>query len=566
MLLIKLSEIEKSFGDIKVLQKANMNIRFGARVGLVGENGAGKTTLANILFGTVLPDNGQMELGKKDINIGYLKQSTESDTKNPVSSSSPLEPSIFRHSSKLGLSKLAEWSEEKFKHLSGGEKLKLSLAELWASKPDLLLLDEPTNHLDAKGMEWLITELNNFRGSVVIISHDRYFLDKSVNQIIELQDGNTKLYNGTYTEYRQEKERQNAILRHQFDSQQKKKERIEAQIANLRNWSEQAHRQSTKKEGFKEYYRVKAKKMDSQAKSKLKRLSRELEKHQIEKPKEEPKVHFQSKQAGRHGQRIIEVSKLEKQFGEQLLFSDARFYISHGEKIGIIGDNGAGKTTLLRILLGKEQATRGSIWISDSVKVGYLSQDLHDQDVSSTALQLTCLSDKQELSKARTLFANIGLPDSKITVPVKTLSLGERTRVKLVCMLLDQIDVLILDEPTNHLDLTSRESLEMMLSQFTGTILAVSHDLYFLNRITNKLLAIENRTIRRLEMGYNEFTEKKHTTKNSGSAEEQKLLLQNEITALIGWLGLVSKDSAEYKEIDNRLNELFKEKARLSDK
>lgn len=565
MLLIKLSGIEKSFGDRKVLQKADMSIPIGARIGLVGDNGAGKTTLANILAGTLLPEQGHIETAKKGIAIGYLKQSTESDSGDFLSDASSFESSIFHYSSKLGLGKLAQWNKEKFKHLSGGEKLKLSLAKVWASKPDLLLLDEPTNHLDAKGMEWLVAELKSFPGSVIIISHDRYFLDNSVDQIIELQDGKTKLYKGNYTNYRKEKERESAIMQHQYDSQQKEKDRIEAQMVNLKNWSDEAHRQSTKKEGFKEYYRVKAKKLDNQMKSKMKRLNRELEKHQIEKPKEEAKVHFQVKQTGKHGQRIIEVKDLKKQFCSQLLFSDGRFYISHGEKIGIIGDNGSGKTTILRILLGMESTTSGSVWKSDSVKVGYLTQDLQDQDGAMTALELTRLTDKIELGKARTLFANIGLPERKLIVPVETLSLGERTRIKLVCMLLDQIDVLVLDEPTNHLDLTSRESLENMLSQFTGTIIAVSHDIYFLNSITDKLLSIENKTIRRLEMGFREYSEKKQAAEVPADIEEQKLIIQNEITAIIGRLSTIKKDSSEYQELDKRLNHLFRQKAMLSE-
>lgn len=571
MTFMKIRGIKKSFNERQIINNADFDIKHGSRIGLVGNNGAGKTTLANIIYGSVHPDAGVIETFNGSVNIGYLKQSTEYSVLEFEDAISLAEKGLFTLSSKLGLSKNIDWGDTPWENLSGGEKLKLSLASVWASRPELLILDEPTNHLDLQGVAWLINELKAFNGAVIIISHDRYFLDRTVTEIIEIQDGETKLFNGNYSFYRQEKQRLYEIQLHQYETQQKYKQQIEQQIAKLKNWSEKAHRDSTKQGsnserrqiGYKEYHRMKAKKMDIQIKSKTKRLNQELEKNEIKQPKQEAKVSFQFQASLKRGKRIIEAQNLGKYFGNRCLFDNSHFYMNHGERVAILGVNGSGKTTLIKMLLGKDKGTTGSLWMSDSLRIGYLSQDVSDLPPTKTALEYTGLTDRTSLGKARTIFANIGLSEEKLTIPIGNLSLGERTRVKLVMMLLDDLDLLILDEPTNHLDLASRESLEKTLMDFHGSMLIVSHDLYFLEKISGKLLVISDGKIIRKEEGMKEHNNPKTSFLSNKEKDEQLMLLQNEITAIIGKLSFMSKNDAGYEQLDQELAKLIKTKKEL---
>ena len=565
---MKISGIQKSFSDRTIIKNADFEIQHGCRIGLVGNNGAGKTTLANIIYGNYQPDTGYIETFGKKINIGYLKQSTEYTIREFEKAITDSESNLFMHSSQLGLNKILDWDENQLENLSGGEKLKLSLAQVWASRPELLVLDEPTNHLDLQGTEWLIKELAGFKGAVLIISHDRYFLDRTVNEVIEIEDGKTNRFSGNYSAYREEKLRLYEIQLHQYETQQKYKVQIQNQITNLKNWSEKAHKDSTKQGspsekrqiGYKEYHRVKAKKMDIQIRSKMKRLNQELAKNEIKQPKPEAKVGFQFKESKKRGKRILEVSGLEKWFGNRCLFKESHFYLNHGERMAIIGVNGSGKTTLLKMLLGEAEATSGNIWLSESVRIGYLSQDVSDLPSAKTALEYTGLTDRDELGKARTIFANIGLTEDKLTVPIGSLSLGERTRIKLVLMLMNDMDLLILDEPTNHLDLASRESLEKTLMEFHGSMLIVSHDVYFLNKISEKLLIIEGENIVRKERGLKEFTQSAPSFISDKEREEQLMVIQNKIMAIMGQLSFMSKDDPEYEKLDQELSELMVKK------
>ncbi len=562
MTVMKIRDIKKSFGDKVVLEKVNADIKKGDRIGLVGNNGAGKTTLANIIYGKIQPDSGSVNISGQGMKIGFLLQSTEytvTDFKDVMSTNH--ESELLMHSSQLGLKKVQEWDEERVQHLSGGEKLKLSLANIWAAKPDVLILDEPTNHLDYHGMEWLVEEIKQFAGAVIIISHDRYFLDQTVNQVLELEFGKSTVYKGNYSEYREEKERRYQEQLHHFTVQQKYKAKVEQQIDNLQNWSDKAHKQSTKQDGYKEYYRVKAKKMDVQVKSKRKRLEKELEKNKVEKPLEESKVHFQFGANGKRGHSILEARGITKNFGNRVLFDASHFYIKHGERIGIFGENGCGKTTLIKIILDQIVLSKGELWKSDSLKIGYLSQDVEELNADMSALESLGIYDRDEISRVRTIFANLGLKEDKITKPISTLSLGERTRVKLLGMLLRNLDLLILDEPTNHLDLASRESLEKTLEEFAGTILVISHDVYFMNKLCDKLLVFEDKKIKRLEKSLTEYLKKPEPVSES---KEDLLVLQNKITALLGEISLLTREDPKYSEIDQKLAALMKRKREIS--
>ncbi|WP_462413465.1 ribosomal protection-like ABC-F family protein [Neobacillus sp. Marseille-QA0830] len=565
--IINVKDLVKGFELNKVIDHIEFEIKTGERIGLVGYNGTGKTTLANILFGKIVPDKGTIEKSDQ-LKIGYLSQSIDYEV-NDFEKSLTVAPNheMYQIASQLGLSKVKEWEEQRLAHLSGGEKLKLALSMVWASKPDFLILDEPTNHMDYQGLQWLVKELKKFNGPVLIISHDRHFLDQTVNRIFELENGKMKFFNGNYSKYKEEKQKQIESQSHQYQVQQRQIDKIEKQMQQLKSWSEKAHRDSTKKgsgptkrpEGFKEYHRVKAKKLDNQVKSKMKRLENELTKNKIEKPGDEVKVRFEFENHGKRGKRILEASQLSKSFPGRPLFQSSNFYVNHGERIGLLGENGCGKTTLIKMILGEEVPSDGTLWRSETLKIAYLSQDVKDLPADKNALETIGLTDRESLFKARTILANLGLKEPKIIKPIERLSLGERTRVKLADILMKDYDVLILDEPTNHLDLPSREQLETTLAEYNGTIITVSHDYYFLTKLCNRLLVFEQQQIKRLEMTAEEYYTKSDTP-TKDEKKESLMIIENRIAAILGELSLMDPSDPKYITLDSEFNQLLKQK------
>lgn len=473
---------------------------------------------------------------------------------------------FMEKASELGLKKVQTWEKERMNHLSGGEKLKFSLAEVWSTHPDILILDEPTNHLDLYGINWLVEKLASFHGAVIIISHDRYFLDKTVTRIFDIENSKLTVYDGNYSTFYEKKKKYQEEQLHRYNIQQHEKKRIESQMSQLQQWAGKAHRTMRDQEGFKEFHGVKAKKLDKAIKSKMKRLNKELDKNKIDKPLEEMSVRFQFEGNKKHGKRLIEAKNLSKSFHSRSVFKSSYFYINHGERIGLVGPNGCGKTTFLRMLLGDEPITTGDLSKSPSLKIAYLSQDVADLPLFRTVHETLNLNDKNKLLKARTALANMGIKASKLNQPIHSLSLGERTKVKLTNLLLDEYDLLILDEPTNHLDLASRNQLEQTLSEFPGTILVVSHDYYFLNSVCEKLLVFEEQKIKRIEMTIEEYEVKKQQTKKSNknqSIEEELLVVNTEISAILGELSLLTPESEKYHELDISFQLLTKRRREL---
>ncbi|WP_078381207.1 ribosomal protection-like ABC-F family protein [Sutcliffiella halmapala] len=569
--ILQVKKVKKSFGEREILKDISFDIRNGEKIGLVGWNGAGKTTLMRLLMGSIVPNEGTITK-HSEVKIGYLPQSTEYELH--------LEDELMEHgqhflttTSQLGLEKMQNWKEERYHHLSGGERLKLALAKIWANNPHLLFLDEPTNHLDLQGVNWLIKELKKFEGAAVIISHDRYFLDKTVTKIYEIEDCLLKEYEGNYSAYKVEKQRLHEQQTRDYLKQERKIQIIEEQVATLKQWSEKAHRESGKGRslsennllGFKEYERVKAKKKDNQIKSKTRRLELELSKKKIEKPKEEVEVLFDFESSGKRGKRILEAKGLSKQFDERVLFDKSHFYVLHGEKVGLLGPNGAGKTTFINMLLGKEDASKGTLWKSDTLKIAYLSQDVSEMSVDKTAMEYLDVVGCERISKARTIFANMGMKEDKLLKPIATLSLGERTRVKLVHMIMQEYDVLILDEPTNHLDLPSREQLEDTLISYNGALIVVSHDRYFVEKLCNKLLIIENKRIKRVEMGLREYETRQQLSKEPSKQEQREALaiIDTKITELLGKISMINPGTEEYIEMDRAITEWMRKKKEI---
>jgi macrolide transport system ATP-binding/permease protein len=567
-ILLSGREIKKDFGEVNILNSISFDIEVGDRIGLVGLNGAGKTTLANIIAGSLEVDGGSLIWHKKSVNIGHLKQ--ESAYVDNIIEESNLKDYLYT-SSALGLKKIQEWDDKKLKNLSGGEKAKLSLSQIWSFNPDFLILDEPTNHLDYEGVKWLVKELKKYKGTVLVISHDRYFLDQCVTRIVEIENHTLQHYSGNYTFYREEKKRRYESQLNEYLLQEEKKRKINEQISTLRDWSAKAHKDapakaaaSGNKMGGKEFLRVKAKKMDIQIKSRIKKLEK-IKIEGGEKPREENTVDFRLKSATLKGNRVIEASNIAKIFNDKILFKDSSFYVQRGEKVGVFGENGCGKTTLLKLLMGTEDIGKGEIFLSSSARLGYLSQDIPQLDLSKRVLDCFRFTSREERGKLQTLLFNMGFNEAMLSQTLRSLSLGELTRLRIAELINRQCDLLILDEPLNHLDLHSREKLEEVLLNYNGTIILVSHDRYMMEKICDKLLVFENKEVKRLEFGLKELLENKSISKNEGLREirEKRMLLENEISYVLGELCKHIEGTDEYIKMDLKFKQLIKEKKEL---
>ncbi|WRP07187.1 ABC-F type ribosomal protection protein [Rossellomorea aquimaris] len=532
--LMKLVNISYEMMDQPIFKGVNASVQEGDVIGIIGQNGAGKSTLLQLIHGDLVPSEGTIHWLHHDLNFGMVEQETESYSFNETT------PSEARL--------LEKWQvpNHEFLHLSGGEKLKARLAKGFAKNADLLLLDEPTNHLDHGSMELLMNQIKEYKGTIILVSHDRYFLDQAVNKIWAIEHGKLIEHRGHYSSYMEARKLRRLTQQREYEKQQKMVERIEDQMKELSSWSQKAHAQSTKQEGFKEYYRVKAKRTDSQVKSKQKRLEKELEKAKVDAVQEEHTVRFSLLASHKTGKRFLEVKDLTKAFEGRILFRKANFTIQHGEKVSIIGPNGSGKTTLLKVIMGQEPAD-GDVWISPSAEIGYLTQEVFDLPLDETPEQLFHKETFEERGKVQTLMKHLGFQTTHWREPIGNMSMGERVKCKLMKYILEERDVLILDEPTNHLDLASREQLEDTLSQFNGTLIVVSHDRYFLEKTTSKKLVIADG---RIQKQLNEPASERD------DQEELRLKLETERQEVLGRLSFMMPGDKEYEELDRKFKEL----------
>jgi macrolide transport system ATP-binding/permease protein len=571
--LVTLRGITKAFADRTVLQDIHLQIQPADRIGIVGPNGAGKTTLLNILVGSVQPDAGTV-LWKDGCSYHYMTQSRQETRR--LQDIGP--GGEFRFTSKrLGLrSDVTNSDETRLERVSGGERTKLALAKAWSSHADLLILDEPTNHLDADGIRWLIGEIKRYPGAVLIVSHDRYFLDETVKRIVELRDGQARLYNGNYSDYAAERERQRRAELHLYETQRREQERIERQIAQLKRWAEKGHQQAGKQGtpserrqmGYKPYHRAKAKKLAKRVKAQIHRLEK-MRSEAIAKPREDEQIHFDIGDANRHGRCLIEARRLGKRFGDLVLFDQSDFYVQHGERVGLWGGNGCGKTTLIKMILGEEPITDGELWVSPTAKIAYLSQS-EDLLPAETAVEMARGLTVEQRTTFQTTLANMGFTEAMLTTPISNLSLGERTRLKLAWLVLQDHNLLILDEPTNHLDVTSRVELERALESYRGTLLLVTHDLYMMEHICDKLLVFRGNRVKRVESGLKEFLRPEQAANAPKSKEDTKsrrkeelMILETRIAELLGNLSTVPQDHEQYQIWDAELNSLMKKRKQL---
>lgn len=535
--LLKLVNISYEVDEMIIFQDIIGSVHKGDIIGIIGKNGAGKSTLLHLVHNSISPTKGHIKMLNTDTKITLVEQEAESFT---VKKQNLVEGKL-----------LDKWQvpNHDFTYMSGGEKLKARLAKGFSHEADLLLLDEPTNHLDKQSMELLINEIKNYKGTIILVSHDRAFLDAVITKIWAIEKQKLYEHKGNYTSYIEERKQRRATQQREYDSQQKKIQRIEGQMKELTSWSQKAHVQSTKQEFPKEYYRTKAKRMDAQVKSKQKRLEKELASKKVERVDEEYKVQFSIQSMKRMGKRVLEVKSLSKDFDGNKLFEKVNFTIQHGEKIAIVGPNGSGKTTLLNILLGREEA-EGEIWISPAANIGYLTQEVYDLPMDQSPEQLFYKETYEERGKVQNLMKHLGFTSTQWKEPIGNMSMGERVKCKLMVYILEEKEVLILDEPTNHLDLPSREQLEATLAEYNGTLIIVSHDRYFLEKTTMSTLVIGNGTIQR------QWTE--GIQEENDEKEEIRMRLETEKQEVLGKLSFMTPKDKEYAELDKRFLELTK--------
>ncbi len=535
--LFKAQKISVVYGDYKLIKEVDLEIFEGEKIGVVGVNGCGKSTLLEIVAGHLTPSEGSCKW-YKEASIAYMPQVSETSLKEA--------------------------------YLSGGERTKKRVQQALYQKHQVLILDEPTNHLDQHGIEWLIKEIQKEKGTVIVVSHDRYFLDQCVGRIIEIEDGNLKDYPGNYSWYRKEKRRQFESQLHAYKEQEKRKEKIACEMNRLKRWSQKAHqeaaikaRETGNKKGGREFNRAKAKKRDRQVKSKLKRLMK-IEENGVVKPREEQSIAFEMNEIQKGNKRVIEAKQLQKYFGKRCLFEASNFYVLKGEKIGIYGPNGCGKSTLIKALLGEIQI-EGELFLSESVKMGYMSQEVTDLPGEIKVQDYLEVCTKEQIRQALEMFVQMGFKRESLFWKISCLSHGEQVKIKLLKMILGACNFLVLDEPTNHMDLHVRETLEQALESYQGTLILVTHDRYMMNKVCNRLLVFENHQIRRFEDGLAAYEDKKTQSKKVSKKEEEKALLQIEceLTYLIGQLSLLKQSDPRYKEMEQRYLQCLMKKKEL---
>ncbi len=541
--LVSAREVSKAFGSVQILQDTTFDIFDLDRVGLIGRNGAGKSTLLKLITGEEKPDLGELEV-KPGLRIGSLTQYQMQDSDETVADnlqssdyltgvraelreiearmtdpefykSEGYEEAIKTYSERQA--GLAKFEGERFvdralglladldfepdlnqpiSALSGGERRKLALAKLLVASPDLdlLLLDEPTNHLDIETIEWLEAFLLDYKGSIVIVSHDRYLLDDTVERVFELESHRLRTYTGDYTDYSQQKESSLAMNQKAYQKYLNEMERNRAIIEKLKGRN----------------------RFDAQIRSRLNRMAKIAKVDDL--VIREKVVKFKFREAGVHSRIVVEAKELEMRFGDNALFSGATFEIENGDKVGIIGPNGCGKTTLLKLFLGEVRPTGGSLTLSKVIKPGYFDQGHLSLDPENDPIQeLQSLDSTMHEFDAKALLGRFLFKGDMVQQQVKKLSGGEKARLSILKLVLSPLSLLLLDEPTNHLDIPAQQVVAAAINSYKGTACIVSHDRYFLDSVANKILSFRSGKLELFSGNYTNY----RAQVTSGRLDEQ---------------------------------------------
>ena len=591
-MILNATNISKSFGSNEIIKDATFLVNEHEKVAIVGVNGAGKTTLLKILTGEESADSGSITLAK-DAKLGYLRQINNVDSALSIIDElyTVIEPILnmekrmsqmqedmkhltgseleelyssytaLTHSYELmdgyaaksrvvGILKGLGFEEADFDRkintLSGGQKTRVFLAKLLLEEPDIILLDEPTNHLDLRSIEWLESYLLNYKGAVIIVSHDRYFLDKIVSKVIDIENGNVQMYLGNYTDFSNKKQMLLDAKMKEYLNQQQEIKHQEAVITKLKQFNREKSikRAESRQKQLEKIERVEA----PQTYSENMRLSLDI-----------------SKESGKD---VLTVQNLSKSFDHKKLFWDINFEIKRGERVAIIGDNGTGKTTLLKIINGLLEPDTGEVIYGSNVSVAYYDQEHQVLHMDKTLFdELSDTYPEMTNTQIRNILAAFLFTGEDVYKKIADLSGGERGRVSLVKLMLSKANFLLLDEPTNHLDIVSKDVLENALNNFPGTVCYVSHDRYFINKTATRILDLtENRLLNYIG-NYDYYIEKREAVEEAANltnteqaekpadvSESKKEWIDNK-TAL-----------AQKKKVKNALNKCEKEISEIEDK
>ncbi len=580
-MLLNVSHIYKSFGEDSIIKDATFTVDEGSKVAIVGNNGTGKSTLLKIIIGDMPADDGEVTL-KKDATMGYLAQYQEDtfgsnildtvlgaredlismekrlsemeaqmssidtermnsfmDEYHKLQHQFDLQGGYTFRSEAVGILKGLGFEQEDFEksmnELSGGQKTRVSLGRLLASTPDLLLLDEPINHLDLKSIMWLEGYLSSYKGSVIIVAHDRYFLDKIVDHVVDLSYGKTSVYTGNYTAFVAQKEIAQISYERSYEKQQKEIEHQKAVIEKLQSFNRE---KSIKRAESRKKTLDKMEVMDAPDKDMPKmRLHLEIEKES--------------------GKDVLDFSHVTKSYDDNNIFSDLSFEVHKGDRIAILGDNGTGKTTILKCINGLTDFESGEIRFGANVTVGYYDQEQQGLTESNTIFSE--LHDAYPFlteTKVRNTLAAFMFTEDDVFKRISDLSGGERGRVSLAKLMLSKSNLLILDEPTNHLDMDSKQMLEEALNEYDGTLLYVSHDRYFVNKTANSILELSDGGLTKYLGNYDDYISKKEQLMNASSANSANN--ENETVPSAAKLDFKEQKriEAEKRKIQNRISKI----------
>ena len=560
-MILACQNISKAFGTDEIIQHASFHVEENEKMAIVGINGAGKTTLLRIIMGELEADRGEVILAKNR-TIGYLPQNPDiegnktiyeevlsakeelismqetlismeekmsslrgeqleqlMESYNRLNTAFEMKGGSSYKSEITGVLKGLGFTEEEFgKHmqeLSGGQRTRVCLGKLLVTKPDIILLDEPTNHLDIASITWLETCLLNYKGAVVIVSHDRYFLDRIVHKVVELDLHKVSVFSGNYSDYAVKKAQVREAQLKQYYNQQQEIRRQEEVIAKLKSFNRE--------------------KSIKRAESREKMLDK-IER--LEKPVEEnTDIHLNLEPRVVSGNDVLKVEHLAKAFPGQNLFSDLSFELKRGERVALIGDNGTGKTTILKIINQMVEADHGTLTLGANVHIGYYDQEhqiLHQdktlvEEISDAYPSLTN-------TEIRNVLAAFLFTGDEVFKRISDLSGGERGRVSLAKLMLSEANFLILDEPTNHLDIVSKEILEQALNRYTGTVLFVSHDRYFINKVATRILNLTGETVVNYIGNYDYYLEKcRELTQIYAPGKEEAVKSEPESSSKLDW-------------------------------
>ncbi|MGV3489634.1 MAG: ribosomal protection-like ABC-F family protein [Tuberibacillus sp.] len=555
-MILEAINITKSFKGQNVLRNVSFHLNNNEHVGLIGDNGTGKSTLLKILAGLCSQDTGYLNWTKKNVEIAFLKQE---NTWNPnlklcdqISNISDYWMNVFGITNNM--------LDKKVQYLSGGEKTRASLAWVFSKNPDLLLLDEPTNHLDIEGMILLEEIINDFSGSILIVSHERTFLDNTVKRILELNNGILTSYKGNYSSYILQLQEKSERIRRDYNKYLKEKRRLEEAIIRRKQIAERSQKKANKvsrddHRNAKAYYGSASKRLMNTAKAMETRLQRL---HGV-KPKEKKVINLDFESTGKTGSKIFVADNISFYYNSgEYIFKNASFNVQRGDKIAIIGKNGCGKTTLVKLLIGELAPTEGTIY-SPPLVPGYLEQELENLNSNNTIIQ-EALKTKREESKVRKVLSDLLFNATDLKKRIIELSGGEKLRMAIAKLLLLYPNLLILDEPTNQMDISSKEIIEEALINYSGTILFVTHDRYLIKRVANKILSIKDKKVEFYHGDYDSFYNRPKYT--SLEIQEKRLLLENKLAKISGELATASTNddlerlNKEFLNVSRMLNQL----------